>query len=250
MKAAQRLICVVVVLIVSVWGSPSAKAQNTISTVAGGGSLSGAATSADVITPSGVVVDHLGNLYIGQFAGSQVFKVTPAGVISVFAGRNFFGFGGDGGPAANAVFSQTIRLAFDANENLYVADYTNHRVRRIDANTGIVTTVAGSATQCPISPITACGDGGLATSASLNTPEAVAFDSAGNMFIADHFTARVRRVDANSGIITTVAGNGNFCISSPCGDGGPATQGQVTPPESPSMQAEMFLLPTALEYAA
>ncbi len=177
--------------------------------------------------------------------------MTPAGVISVFAGRNFFGFGGDGGPAkTNAVFSQTIRLAFDANENLYVLDYSNHRVRRIDANTGVVTTIAGSATQCPISPSPACGDGGLATSASLNTPEAVAFDSAGNMFIADQASARVRRVDANSGIITTAVGNGNFCITLPCGDGGPATQAQLTRAESPWTRLEIFLLPTALEYGA
>jgi len=79
----------------------------------------------------------------------------------------------------------------------------------------------GSATRCAIFPSPPCGDGGLATEASLNTPEAVAFDAAGNLFIADHFAERVRRVDALTGIITTVAGTGANCLSeTTCGDGG------------------------------
>jgi sugar lactone lactonase YvrE len=210
--------------------APLLLAQNTITTVAGGGNPSGVATSADVITPSGVALDSFGNLYIGQYLGDQVFKVTPAGTITVFAGQNFPGEAGDGGPAVDAVFGQTIRVAVDANQNVYVADYDQARVRRIDAHTGIVTTVAGSATQCPGGANQPCGDGGLATEASLLLPEAIAFDLAGNMFISDRMDYRIRRVDAVTGIITTVAGNGVHCLSgSPgtCGDGGLATQAQL-----------------------
>src|SRR5271165_2345321 len=99
-----------VLLATFLWASV-ASAQNTITTVAGGGNPSGAATSADVITPSGVALDSSGNLYIGQFLGYQVFKVTPAGTITVFAGQNFTGESdGDGGLAIDAVFGQTIRV--------------------------------------------------------------------------------------------------------------------------------------------
>ncbi len=213
------------------WAAPLLLAQNTITTVVGGGAPSGTATSADVVTPTGVAVDTSSNLYISQGTeASQVFKVTPAGIISVFAGSTFTGFGGDGGPATSAVFYQAIRLAFDSSENLYVADYANNRVRRIDAHTGIITTVAGSATACPGGINQPCGDGGLATQANLFGPEAVTFDGAGDMFIAEHFNERVRRVDAVTGIITTVAGTGARCATSPCGDGGLATQAQLNTP--------------------
>ena len=211
--------------------APLLLAQNTITTVVGGGAPSGTATSADVITPAGVALDTSGNLYLGQGSESQIFKVTTAGTISVFAGTTFTGFGGDGGLATGAVFFQPIRIAFDANQNLYVLDYANNRVRRIAASTGIVTTVAGTSTQCPGGTGQPCGDGGLATSASFFGPEAVAFDTAGDMLIADHYDARIRRVDAITGIITTVAGTGAVCgATGVCGDGGLGTSAQLQSP--------------------
>ena len=218
-----------VYLALGLFSAPTLLAQNIITTVAGGGNPSGLATAADIVTPSGVAVDSQGNVYIGQFEGSQVFKVNPQGIIIVFAGQNFVGSTGDGGPALNAVFSQTIRVAVDSGGNVFVADFGNSRIRRVDAHTGIITTVAGNGSTCP-DRTQLCGDGGLATKASLNLPEAVAIDVAGNLFIADRFDFRIRRVDATTGIITTVAGNGTQCISGTCGDGGSAAQASLNNP--------------------
>src|SRR5207253_1800358 len=101
----------------------------------------------------------------------------------------------------------------DGSGNLFIADYGNNRIRRMDAVSGLITTVAGDGVAG------FSGDGGPATSASLNTPWGVAVDGSGNLFIADRSNHRIRRVDAVSGIITTVAGNGVAGFS---GDGGPA----------------------------
>ncbi|MGA2813299.1 MAG: Ig-like domain-containing protein [Candidatus Acidiferrum sp.] len=211
------------VLLLTLLWTPLAAAQNTISTVVGGNSPMGIATQADVITPSGVALDSQGNLYIAQGDGSQILRVTPGGVISVFAGGTYLGFGGDGGPAASALLSLPVGITLDSNQNIFIVDSGNNRIRRIDAHTGVITTVAGSATQCPGGANQACGDGGLATKASLSGPEAIAFDTAGDMFIADTLDDRIRRVDAITGNITTVAGTGAPCSTTGCGDGGAAT---------------------------
>ena len=135
---------------------------------------------------------------------------------STVAGGAFPGYSGDGGPATAAMFFCTS-VASDAAGNLYVADTTNQRIRKIDTN-GIVTTVAGNGKQGY------SGDGGPATSATLALPQGVAADNAGNIYFADNAT-HVRKVDS-AGIITTVAGTG-----SPLGlgDGGPATSAGMTP---------------------
>lgn len=102
--------------------------------------------------------------------------------------------------------------------NLYIADSFNHRVRKVEPLTGIITTVAGSG-ECCFS-----GDGGLATDATFNQPTDVGLDTDGNLYIADRFNQRVRKVNASTGTITTFAGNGACCFS---GDGGPATSAQM-----------------------
>jgi hypothetical protein len=112
-------------------------------------------------------------------------------------------------------------FAASAHGNLFIADTWNNRIRRVDAVTGIITTVAGDSIQG------FSGDGGPATSASLNSPYGVALDALGNLFIADSSNCRVRRVDAATGIITTVAGDGNWGFS---GDGGPATSASLSGP--------------------
>jgi uncharacterized protein YjdB len=231
----DRCLFVIAVLL----SATALRAQNTITTDAGGGNPNGlAATAADIVTPSGVAADNQGNVYIGQFLGSQVFKVNPQGIVSVFAGQNFIGFSGDGGPAAKAGFSATLRLALDTNRNLFVAEYAGARVRRIDAQSGVITTVAGNGIQCATGPSPACGDGGLATQANLNSPEGIALDISGDLFIADHFAARVRRVDALTGIITTVAGSGAVCTTvAGCGDGGLATQALLHAPRDVAVDA-------------
>jgi len=188
-----------------------------ITTVAGGGGATtdgGQATAASIF-PSSVSMDAAGNLYIAQ--GASVRKVSTTGVISTIAGGPFPGYSGDGGPATAATLFGTS-VAADPAGNVYIADSTNSRIRKIDAATGIITTVAGNGKQG------FSGDGGPATGAMLSLPQGVAADGHGNVYFADN-GSRVRRVDA-SGTITTVAGNG-----SPLGfgDGGPATATGMTP---------------------
>ena len=169
--------------------------------------------------PNGIAVDAKGNIFFVDKFNNQIRSVdTTTGIITTFAGSGpggYYsgGYSGDGGPATSARLNLPGEIAFDTNGNLFIADSQNGRVRRVDASTGIITTVAGNG------GFTFSGDGGLATAASLNHPAGVALDTNGNLFIADAYNCRVRRVDASSGIITTVAGNGEFSFS---GDGGPA----------------------------
>jgi len=136
------------------------------------------------------------------------------GILNFFAGSSR-GFGGDGGPATSAQLDNPTGLTVDAANNVYIADTNNHRIRKVDGTTGIISTVAGGGANNP-------GDGGLATNATLSYPSDVAFDAAGNMFIAQG--SRIRRVDAATGIIMTVAGTGTGGYT---GDGGPATSAQI-----------------------
>src|SRR5690348_14770479 len=119
--------------------------------------------------------------------------------ITTAVGTGDNGFAGDGGPATQALLNGPFDVAFDAASNLYFSDTFNHRIRRVAAATGIITTVAGNG-EAGYS-----GDGGPATAASLNEPYGVVVDRAGNIYTADRLNRRVRRVDAASGVITTVA---------------------------------------------
>jgi sugar lactone lactonase YvrE len=195
-----------------------------ITVVAGNGTNNhwgdgGAATSACLSDPFGVAVDSSGNIFISEFFNSQIRRVAAAtGIITTVAGNGTQGFSGDGGPATSATLNRPWSVAVDASGNLFIADAYNQRIRRVDASTGIITTVAGNGTAAY------SGDGGAATSASLNYPYGVAVDTSGNLFIGDYGDDRVRRVDAATGIITTVAGGGSG------GDGGPATSASLSFP--------------------
>jgi streptogramin lyase len=174
-------------------------AGNGISNADGDG---GSAAAAGVLDPRSVAVDAAGNIWIGESVG-HVRKVDAAtGVITTVAGTNSSGYSGDGGLATNANLSNASGVALDSAGNLFIADTNNHRIRRVDAVTRIITTYAGNGTG------TFGGDNGLATAASLNRPQKVSFDNAGNLLIADTNNHRIRRVAAGTGIITTVAGNG------------------------------------------
>ena len=182
-----------------------------ISTVAGTGTRGfsgdgGPATSAQLSGPGGLAVDSAGNLYIAEYA--RIRKVSN-GVITTIAGSGTWGFSGDNGPATSA---QIIDggIALDSAGNLYIADTNNYRVRKI--SNGVITTVAGDGIPG------FSGDNGPATSAQLSSPGGVAVDSAGNLYIADSFNNRIRKV--SNGAIVTIAGNGTYGYS---GDGGPAT---------------------------
>lgn len=152
----------------------------------------------------------------------------PNGAISTIAGISTSGFSGDGGLAGLAELNQPYSLAVDASNNLYVADTGNNRIRKITAATGLISTLAGNG----ISGGT--GDGGLGVNAELSSPTSVAVDTAGNIYIADSGNNRIRRVDAITGNIFNVVGNG---VSGFQGDGGPATQAELKLPLSLAIDA-------------
>ncbi len=208
-------------------------ASGVISTVAGNGIAGnsgdgGPATNAELYGPTGIVSDAAGNLYFsvtgdGNGNNSFVRKVDAStGIVTAVAGGGLdLGGIGDGGPATSAYLQFPEGLALDANNNLYIADCYNNRIRKVDAATGIISTVAGTGMSGY------SGDGGPATSGTLTEPSGIVFDAAGNLYIADWGNKRVRKVDASTGIITTVAGDG---IEGYIGDGGPATSAELFPP--------------------
>ncbi len=180
-----------------------------ITTIAGNGSLGysgdgGAATAAGLYYPYGVAVDAAGNLYIADTGDNRIRKVSAStGIITTVAGNGSAGYSGDGAAATAAELDKPFGVAVDAAGNLYIADTCDNRIREVSASTGIITTVAGNG-----SPYYG-GDGGAATAAGLAFPEGVAVDAAGNLYIADSYDNRIRKVSASTGIITTVAGNGS-----------------------------------------
>jgi sugar lactone lactonase YvrE len=178
----------------------------TITTFAGGGNPvppdigdGGPATSARLAAPNAVAVDALGNVYIADRDHMRIRKVDTSGIITTVAGDGTQGSGGDGGPATSAQLRFPRGLAVDGAGNVYIADHSNHRVRKVDSG-GTITTVAGTGVIC--SPNFVCGDGGPATQATLQQPFDVALDAQGSLYIA--MAARVRKVDS-AGIISTIS---------------------------------------------
>ena len=198
-------------------------AQN-ISTVAGGGSTGlgdgGPATMATLNLPVDAVVDVYGNLYIPDLQDNLVRKVTAStGIITTLAGTGVPGFGGDGGPATLAQLQGPSSVAVDSIGNIYIADQRNNRIRKVTP-VGVISTVVGTG----VSGYS--GDGGPATAAEINTPTCVYIDKHNELYIADCYNHRVRKINA-LGIIYTVVGNG---ISGFSGDGGNATSAKLNGP--------------------
>jgi sugar lactone lactonase YvrE len=199
----------------------------TISTVAGNGTAGfsgdgGPATSAEMDNPTGVAVDSSGNIYFADPDNQRIRKVTAStGHMSTVAGNGTYGFSGDGGAATSAELKNPDAVAVDSSGNVYIVDHTNSRIRKVTVSTGVITTVAGNGTTGY------SGDGGAATSAELYWPEGVAVDSSGNIYIADSFSNRVRKVTVSTGVITTVAGSGTAGYS---GDGSAATSAELNFP--------------------
>jgi uncharacterized protein (TIGR03437 family) len=220
---ARRMgVCLV---IVGVLATGSQAQSYIISTAAGGGSPAdrvgdgGPATQA-IVQPFDVAVDSSGNLFIAD--AGRVRKVTTNGIITTVAGGGSPADGvGDGGPATQAAVSP-VAVAVDASGNLYISDIPirGPRVRKVNTQ-GIITTIAGTG----ISGYS--GDGGPATSAQVSDPMGIAVDSAGNVYLADRYNARIRKI-STSGIITTVAGGGR--PASGIGDGGPAVNATLLGP--------------------
>ena len=180
----------------------------------------GPAATAQLNFPMGIATDAAGNVFVADRDASVVRKISSGGTITTVAGTGTAGFSGDGGAAASAEINGPFGVAVDGAGNLYIADTGNEVVRKVSPD-GTISTVAGTGTRGYL------GDGGAARNAWLDGPESVAVDAAGNLYIADTFNGRIRRVGTD-GIITTVAGVGSTGVYS--GDGGPAKNAAVSLP--------------------
>lgn len=192
-------------------------ATGVISTFAGNGVKGfggdgGPAAGASFSTLDDIAVDMAGNVFVADGGNHRIRKVDNTGTVTTVAGNGAAGFGGDGGAGGAASLNMPHGVAADGNGNVYIADYGNQRIRKLDAN-GNIATVAGNGTAG------FGGDGGPASAATLAYPNVVSTDAAGNLYIADN-NNRVRKVDAANGNIATIAGVGTVGFD---GDGGPAT---------------------------
>jgi sugar lactone lactonase YvrE len=214
-------------------------AKGIITTVAGNGNYCVLqncgdglpATEANLGNPTGVFVDPSGNLYIADDYDNRIRFVSAAtGIISTFAGTGNFAFSGDGGAATLAALSNPEGVFLDSKGNLLIADGGNKRIREVSG--GNIETIAGGGSG---------GDNEAATAAILSIPTDVALDANGNQFIVDTGNSRIRRVDAETQEITTVAGNGDAGY---LGDGGPATLASLNVPEGVAVDANEDLFIT------
>ncbi|MCG6918583.1 MAG: hypothetical protein LJE89_13700 [Deltaproteobacteria bacterium] len=181
------------------------------------------ATWARLNYPFGAHVDASGNLYIADTYNHRIRKVNAkTGIITTVAGNGSKGFSGDGGPATSARFRYPFSLYVDSAGNIYIADTYNYRIRKVDGQTQIITTVVGDGSA------KFRGDGGLAVDASIMKSYDVAVDKEGNLYIADTHSHCIRKVDASTGIIDTVVGQGTNAGFS--GDGGLATEARLNTP--------------------
>jgi sugar lactone lactonase YvrE len=170
-----------------------------------------------------LAIDVEGNLYVGGGDGDHfvVNRVSPAGEVTRIAGTGRSGFSGDGGPAIEAELGWVYDLTVDPAGNVYLVDAEHHRIRMVDT-TGVITTVAGTGRPGY------SGDGGPATDARLYNPAGIDIDQAGNIYLADDWNNVIRRIDASTGVLTTIAGNGRQAFG---GDGGPAIRARFNHPE-------------------
>lgn len=211
---------------------------NIITTVAGGNGTplsstaangdGGPATAAKLWNPTGIAFDSKGNMYIADINDNRIREVNTLGTISTYAGSGNAGYSGNGNLLSLTLgvdLNQPSSIAIDASGNMYFADKGNNCIRKIapgllspTLSTIAGTTVAGYS-----------GDGGAATAAKLNTPIGVTLDGAGNIYIADEYNSRIREIEATTGIINTIAGNGGTITSTTAanGDGGPAVSAQL-----------------------
>jgi len=180
-----------------------------ISTVVGGNGRGysgdgGQASAAKLNNPSGITFDKNGNLYIADYGNGVVRKVNTSGIISTVAGKDSVGYSGDGGAATAAKLDSPYAVTVDRYGNLFIADYGNDVIRMVDTE-NTISTYAGTQ-----GVYTYAGDAGAATAATLDGPRGVAVDTFGNLYISDANNNVIRKVTASTGIITTVAGNGDY----------------------------------------
>jgi trimeric autotransporter adhesin len=204
-------------------------ATGIVGTLAGTGSTyfindNTPASMANLYAPASVVADKFNNIYICELGNHAIRKVSAGtGIITTIAGNGLAGYGGDNGQATLARLLNPRWLCLDTAGNLLIADAGNHRIRKVDLSTGIITTVAGTGTAG------FSGEGGQATAAAINGPQGIYVDRDNNLYIADGNNHRIRKVTAATGNIATIAGTGAQGYT---GDGGPATAAALTAPGS------------------
>ncbi len=180
--------------------------------------------TATIRNPSGVCIDTAGNLYITEWYNNVLRKVDKTThIVTTVCGTSAYGFSGDNGPATNAHLANPYASCIDNEGNIYIPDAGNNRIRKVNMLTGTITTVAGTGV------MGYSGDNIQATNAKLANPMGVCLDSLGNIYIADNGNHRIRKVDALTGIITTIAGNG---VQGYFGDGGLAINSQIAQPNA------------------
>jgi len=200
--------------------TPAGLANDFAGTGAGGDAGDGGqATSAQLDGPGSTVRDKAGNIYVGDAKNNRIRKITPAGIISTIAGTGTAGFSGDGGPATAAQINSAEKVAVGPDGSVYLSDYENHRIRRIDP-AGIITTYAGTGTAGYT------GAGGPAIQAKIDGPNDLVVASDGTLYFADLGSDTIQKITPN-GTISTIAGTGEGGYS---GDGGPATAAKLNVP--------------------
>lgn len=210
-----------------------------ITTVAGNGVIGwtgdgGPATAAEM-NPNNVAIDRYGNIYIADNFEAVIRKVNTSGIISTVAGNNFAGYIGDGGQATAAELNKPTGVSVDTSGNIYIADYNNYVIRKVNTS-GVISTVAGN------NSLSYTGDGGPATSAGIGNPENIWVKKNGNLEISmiNGPGSAIREVVSSSGIINTIVGGSNSGYS---GDGGPATSAELNFPFCTAFNAthDMFI---------
>ena len=206
----------------------------TVTTFAGTGSKGfsgdgGPADKAELNNVFGVARGPDGFLYICDMDNARVRRVGPDGKIETYAGNGVRGRKGDGGPADKASLNMPYELAWDQAGDLFIVELANHAVRRVDAKTRIITTIAGTGKPG------FSGDGGPATAAQFNQPHSLAFDPAGDLYICDIMNHRVRKIDMKTGLISTWSGTGEAKTAS---DGSPITGSPLNGPRALAFGAD------------
>jgi DNA-binding beta-propeller fold protein YncE len=221
-------VCVGILLLTTL---PAAGAEKLVLVAGGGSGPDGtAAAQAKLRTPFGVDFDHSGNLYLVEFTGYRVRKIELQGILTTIAGTGEKGDAGDGGPALKAQFNGMHSLAVTPAGDILVADTWNHRVRKIDARTGLITTIAGTGEKG------FSGDGGPAVKARFGGIYCLALDAKGErLYLADLDNRRIRMVDLGSGVVRTVAGNGKRGVPD---DGADARSAPLVDPRAVAVDAQ------------
>lgn len=239
MKNTMIPIVVMLAIACQATGAPEEPIQAARLVLVAGGGTGGDGAPADraeLITPFGVGFDAAGTLYFVELNGHRVRKIGPDGIVTTIAGTGRKGDGGDDGPAAKAELNGPHSLAVTREGNVYVADTWNNRVRKIEARTGRITNVAGTGHKGY------SGDGGPATRADFGGIYCIALDEDGRTLdLVDLDNRRIRRVDLATGVVTTVAGNGNKGVPA---DGSDARSSPLVDPRAVALDGhgQLYIL--------